>query len=286
VVVVFGFAFMQHWLMFTDKEKVLEQYKSSSNLEARIALHERFSTRKGVFHAWLFDFIKAPDDAKVLELGVGSAKLWQVNRERIPHGWNITLSDISEGMLGDARKNVADIAASFSFRVVDAQAIPFEDSSFDLIMANHMLYHVPNVDKAISEIRRVLKSDGRFYGTTNSINHMKELDDFVEEHMAPQLPGVFDRLNTITTQFALENGEAQLSKHFANVKLHLPPPSYLHVTEAEPFMAYILSMARWSMLVEGTSKQQVDKVVAEARKIAEQKLPIRITTSAGLFEAW
>jgi hypothetical protein len=60
----------------------------------------------------------------------------------------------------------------------------------------------------------------------------------------------------------------------------------LHVTEAGPFMAYILSMARWSMLVEGTSKQQVDGVVARARKIAEQKLPIHITTSAGLFEVW
>jgi ubiquinone/menaquinone biosynthesis C-methylase UbiE len=272
--------------MFTDKQVILEQYKSSNNLEARIALHERFSTRKGVFHHWLFDHLKAPENAKVLELGVGSAKLWQMNRERIPQGWSITLSDISEGMLGDAKKNVANIAGTFSFRVVDAQAIPFEDSSFDLVMANHMLYHVPSVDKAISEIRRVLKSDGYFYASTGGLTHMKELDDFVEEYMAPQLPGVFDRLNTITTQFALENGEVKLSKHFGNVKLHLPPESYLHVTEVEPFMAYILSMARWSTLVDGVSKERVDKVVMDARKIAEENLPIRITTSAGLFEAW
>jgi ubiquinone/menaquinone biosynthesis C-methylase UbiE len=272
--------------MFTDKAKVLEQYQNSNNLNARIALHEKFSTRKGVFHAWLFDHVQAPEDANVLELGVGSAKLWQVNRERIPQGWDITLSDISEGMLWDAKKNVADSPRDFSFRVVDAQAIPFEDSSFDLVMANAMLYHVPDVDKAISEIRRVLKPGGRFYAGTGGLHHMKELDEFVREHMASKLPGVFTMLGNVTEQFALENGTEKLSKHFANVKLHLPPESYLHVTEVEPFIAYILSMARWSELVDGVSKQQVDNVVADATKIAKEKLPIHITTSSGLFEAW
>jgi ubiquinone/menaquinone biosynthesis C-methylase UbiE len=272
--------------MFTDKEKVLEQYKDSNNLSARIALHEKFSTRKGVFHAWLFDHIQASESAKILELGTGSAKVWQVNRERIPKGWTITLSDISEGMLGDARKNVADIPAHFSFQQVDAQAIPFAENTFDLVMANAMLYHVPDVDKAIGEIRRVLNPGGRFYAGTGGLTHMKELDDFVEEHIAYKLPGVFNHMGGITEHFALENGAEQITKYFEHVKLHVPPESHLHVTEAEPFIAYILSMARWSMLVDGASKQEVDDVVAEARKIAEQSLPIHITTAMGLFEAF
>jgi ubiquinone/menaquinone biosynthesis C-methylase UbiE len=125
--------------MFTEKEKVLEQYQNSNNLSARIALHERFSTRKGVFHGWLFDHIQAPKNANVLELGTGSAKLWQVNRERIPKDWVITLSDLSEGMLDDARKNVADIPASFSFQIIDAQAIPFEE--------NTLYVHVSNIHR-------------------------------------------------------------------------------------------------------------------------------------------
>jgi ubiquinone/menaquinone biosynthesis C-methylase UbiE len=272
--------------MFTDREKVLEQYKNSSNLSARIALHQKFSTGKLDFHVWVFDQIKVKNSARFLELGTGSAKFWRVNNERTPQGWDITLSDISEGMLEDAKKNVADISARFSFQTVDAQAISFEDSSFDLVMANAMLYHVPDVDKAISEIWRVLKPDGRFYAGTGGLTHMKELDEFVEEHMAPKLPGVFTGLGDITKQFALENGEEKLRRHFDNVKLLLPPKSHLHVTEAEPFIAYILSMARWSELVESVSKQQVDEVVAEAREVAEKSLPIRITTSSGLFEAW
>ena len=118
--------------MFTDKDKILEQYQNSSNLNAPITLHKRFSTAKHDYHSWIFDHIQAPVEAEVLELGTGSAKLWQVNRERIPQGWNITHSDISEGMLGDAKKNVTDISRDFSFQVVDAQQILFENSSFDL----------------------------------------------------------------------------------------------------------------------------------------------------------
>jgi ubiquinone/menaquinone biosynthesis C-methylase UbiE len=278
---------MRHLGMFTDKDKVLEQYKNSSNLSARIALHEKFSTRKIDFHVWLFDQMCVPDEARFLELGTGSAKFWRVNRERIPKDWTIVLSDLSEGMLEDAKKNVAEIPASFSFEQIDAQAISFANNTFDIVMANHMLYHVPDVDKAVSEIRRVLKPGGRFYGSTGGLMHMKEADDFVQEHMASKLPGVFERLGEgITKHFALENGAEQLSKHFDNVKLHELPPSHLHVTEAEPFIAYVLSMARWSTLIEGVSKQQVDDVVTEARKVAEKSLPIYITTAAGLFEAW
>jgi ubiquinone/menaquinone biosynthesis C-methylase UbiE len=273
-------------MAFTDKEKVLEQYKDSGNLSARIALHEKFSTRKSVYHHWLFDHVRAPEVAEVLELGAGSAKLWQMNRERVPKTWTIILSDISEGMLTDAKKNVVEISARFSFQVVDAQKIPFENNTFDVVMANSMLYHVPNVDKAICEVRRTLKPHGHFYAATGGLTHMKELDDFVEEHMAAKLPGIFNHMSGITEQFALENGETQLAKHFDNVKLHLPPESYLHVTEAEPFINYILSMARWSELVEGTSQDLVNEVVSDAREIAEKSLPIRITTSAGLFEAW
>jgi ubiquinone/menaquinone biosynthesis C-methylase UbiE len=278
---------MQHLSMFTDKAKVLEQYKDSANLSARIALHEKFSSRKLDFHIWLFEQMRVPGNANFLELGTGSAKFWRVNGGRIPAGWTMTLSDLSAGMLEDARKNVAEIPAHFSFQGLDAQAITFADDTFDIVMANHMLYHVPDVDKALGEIRRVLKPGGRFYGSTGGLTHMKEADDFVEAHMASKLPGVFERMGEgITRHFALENGAAQLSKHFGNVKLHTLPPSHLHVTEAEPFIAYILSMARWSALVEGVSKEQVDDVVAEARKIAEKSLPIRITTSSGLFEAW
>ncbi len=52
------------------------------------------------------------------------------------------------------------------FKEIDAQSIPFEDETFDAVIANHMLYHVPDRPKAIAEIKRVLKPGGRLIATT------------------------------------------------------------------------------------------------------------------------
>jgi ubiquinone/menaquinone biosynthesis C-methylase UbiE len=270
----------------TNQRSVLaEQYRTSSNLEARIALHTQFSTSSLDYHQWLFDYIEVPNNAVVLELGTGSGKLWQINRKRIPAGWNITLTDFSAGMLEDAKKNLLATGA-FDLKIMDAQDILFKDKTFDLVIANHMLYHVPDIDKAIREIRRVLKPAGRFYAGTGGLNHMKEMDDFIEEHMASKLGRVFERMDTVTGRFALENGARQISKHFETVKIYYPPTAHLQVTEGEPFMAYILSMARWEKLTKDIPNDLVDNVVAETRIIANEKIPIRITTSSRLFEAY
>ena len=144
----------------TDQEYLLnEQYKDASNLNARIQLHQRFSTNGEDWYRWLFDHFSIPEDAHILELGSGSALLWKQNLDRLPAGWQIALSDLSAGMLDEASKNVSD-ATAFTFEVVDAQAIPFDAEIFDTVIANHMLYHVPDQTRALAEIRRVLKPDG------------------------------------------------------------------------------------------------------------------------------
>ena len=85
------------------------------------------------------------------------------------------LSDFSEGMLEQARQNLKSSLSLFQFNVIDAQSIPFDNASFDIVIANHMLYHVPNRSKAFSEIKRVLKPSGRFYSSTGGCTHLKEL---------------------------------------------------------------------------------------------------------------
>ena len=63
----------------------------------------------------------------------------------------------------------------FTFEVVDAQLIPYEKHTFNVVIANYMLYHVPDLAKALSEIRRVLQPKGRLYATTVGLNQMAEL---------------------------------------------------------------------------------------------------------------
>lgn len=266
---------------------VNEQYKNADNLRARMELHERFSTFKQDFHRWVFEHVSVPEDARVLELGTGPAAFWDKNSERIPQGWCVTLTDLSPGMIEEAKQTTQTVEATFNYKVVDAQSIPFATDSFDLVIANHMLYHVPDLDKAIVEIRRVLKPGGRFIAATNGKKHMLELDEFIKELVEEHLPGVtFEFMGKLS--FRLDNGADALKKHFEQVEVKTVPNNALEVTEVEPFLAYIFSMNRLRSQVDDISIAELDEIAKAARMKAEQKLeqgPIYITKSTGLFTA-
>src|SRR5215211_3214488 len=76
--------------MSVDESLRASQYRDASNLNARIALHEQFSTNSHSLPLWLFDQLELPDDARILEIGCGSGNLWAENTKRIPEGWQIS----------------------------------------------------------------------------------------------------------------------------------------------------------------------------------------------------
>lgn len=256
---------------FTNQDYLLsKQYDDESNLEARAGLHERFSTGEQGWFDWVFDQFDLPADARVLELGCGPAYLWEANADRIPSGWHLTLTDFSEGMVHEARAALADAEREFSFDVVDAQDIPFEDERFDAVIANHMLYHVPNREQAFSEIRRVLRPGGRLYASTGGKRHMQELYKLVEKFRGS--PVERDR----SDGFRLENGAAQLAEWFADVTRQRHNNS-LRITEAEPVVAYANS---------GLGADVADP--AAFREFLSEQLddgPIHVTKDTGLFTA-
>lgn len=250
-----------------------EQYKDSSNLNARIQLHELFSTNKQGVHSWMFDHYDLPPQAHILELGCGPATLWVKNLGRIPDGWDITLSDFSTGMLEDARRNLGEHQHRFKFEVVDAQTIPYESGSFDAVIANFMLYHVPDRPKAFAEIHRVLRPVGRFYAATLGKDHLRELDDMVSK-----LTGIERRMGgSAVLGFTLENGAEQMAPWFPDVRLHRYEDS-LVITDAEPLIAYIRSMSVGSDL-------NSDNLIAFVRQELARDGAIHITKDSGMFEA-
>jgi ubiquinone/menaquinone biosynthesis C-methylase UbiE len=89
---------------------VVTQYKTPDNLDARITLHERFTTNNYPWSRWVFDQFALPPQAAILEVGCGMGKLWAENGDRLPAGWAITLIDQSAGMLQQATANVAEHA--------------------------------------------------------------------------------------------------------------------------------------------------------------------------------
>jgi ubiquinone/menaquinone biosynthesis C-methylase UbiE len=147
-----------------------DQYKTTQNLDARVTLHRRFSTNPYPWQKWVFDQLKFPLEAEILEVGCGPAYLWVENKSRTPSGWNLTLTDISHGMATAAGANLGG-SKDIALLSTSAQSLAFSSQAFDGVIANHMLYHVPNMETAIREIRRVLKPNGLFYSTTNGFRH-------------------------------------------------------------------------------------------------------------------
>jgi SAM-dependent methyltransferase len=146
-------------------------------------------------------------------------------------------------MLDAAWRNLVVMGGAFQFKEIDAQAIPFEDESFDAVIANHMLYHVPDRTKAIAEIKRVLKPGGHFIATTVGENHMHEIMDWFRRI---HVDNVWE---SFVVPFTLENGLEQLQPHFSHVALSRYEDN-LFVTEIEPLIAYIRSGVRVTELSE------------------------------------
>jgi SAM-dependent methyltransferase len=110
-----------------DREYLAKQYRDGTNLNARILLHMKFSTNPYGWFGWVFDQFNLPAQGRILELGCGAGTLWMDNLERIPPGWEIILSDFSDGMLNQAQANLSQ-KRSFFFKQVDARStpLPFE----------------------------------------------------------------------------------------------------------------------------------------------------------------
>lgn len=258
-----------------DQTYLRKQYQNASNLNDRIRIHVRFSTNRYGWHPWVFDQIKLPEHALVLELGCGPGRLWKENLGRIPTGWEIMLTDFSPGMLEEARRNLAGVRR-FAFEVADAQALPFNDAGFDAVIANHMLYHVPDRTRAFAEIRRVLRPTGRCYAATNGEAHLREMHDLVRQ-FDPTI-GMWRQPGDQT--FTIEQAQSELSHHFSHVLLHRYE-SALVVTEAEPLVAFVASMADANLT--GARRAEFTRVV-EQRIVADGA--IHITKDTGLFEVY
>ena len=262
---------------FTDQAYLLnDQYKDASNLNARIELHKRFSTSPRRWQYWVFDHFQIDPSSRVLELGCGPGGLWSENIDRVPDSWDMTLSDFSPGMLREAEQNLRRTGRAFRFEVFDAQSIPYDDAHFDTVIANHMLFHVPDRPRALSEIRRVLKPGGRFYATTMCRAHLREIDELI--HRFDPAVAFWD--GHPADRFTLESGLDELKAFYSDVVLHRHADALI-VTEAQPLIDYILTGVRFADAVE--------KRRAEFARFVEEELAARgsltITKDSGMFEA-
>ncbi|MGM9972703.1 MAG: class I SAM-dependent methyltransferase [Clostridiaceae bacterium] len=263
-----------------NREIVNYQYNSDANLSARQALHKGFSTNKYGWENWVFEkYIFKPGD-RVIEFGCGNGITWKSNKNRIPEDIKVTLTDISEGMLSTAKNKLLGIEQIIDYSVMDIQRIKYEDSSFDSAIANHMLYHVQNRELAISEVARILKPDGTFYATTNSIYNMRGLKDLVRNFDSRLDYASF----SVATEFGLENGVDQLDKHFESVESLVYEDS-LHITEAKPLADYVLSLKGHVNIEDMMTESRINHFYEYLNEIILREGSIDIPKRSGMFIA-
>jgi SAM-dependent methyltransferase len=255
------------------------QYRDSSNLSAREQLNAQFRTNPQDWFPWVFDHLPALDQANVLELGSGPGWLWHHNCDRIPAGWTITLSDLSPGMVAEVEAMLGHVRP-FTFREIDAQAIPFGDDTFDLVIANHMLFHLPDIPAGIGEIRRVLKPHGQCFATTVGSGHMREMFE-LGHRFAPDVTVWREREAGFLVPFTPETGHEHLNPFFDTVRLHHHEDA-LVATEVEPLVAYMLSGAARDAL-GADREEQFSAFIAQEMAATGA---IVITKQTGVFQAW
>lgn len=265
-----------HLIHITNMEKTLvEQYKNAANINIRIELHKKYTRNPVGWFVWLYQLLGLQGGEHILELGCGNGELWRANADRIRPDLQVCLSDVSAGMIQDVQEALRGLPGQFTCQVFDCHQIPEPDAVFDLVIANHVLFYLKNLEEALQEVKRVLKDSGTFCCTTYGREHMKEISQLVKEfdsRIALSEVSLYD-------VFGLENGQEILGRHFDRVEM-IPYEDHLEVTEAGPLMEYILSC-------HGNQHEFLGDRYQEFRRFLEKKIQkkgyVMITKQAGAF---
>lgn len=219
-------------------DKMRKHYATDDNLRIRQETHDKYSVPDRSFAEWVLDRVPWRGGERLLDVGCGNGLYYKKMQNR-----GIQMDYVGLDLMDSMIRNHPLAEDSDQLSLGDAQDLPFADNSFDLLMANHMMHHLPDMHSALDEFNRVLKPNGVLVVATNSMNTMPELQVLMRRAIvlltrsgaatvrAPEMP---------TDRFALENGIRLLSNHFYAVVRH-DLPSALVFPDVEPAMIYLES---------------------------------------------
>jgi SAM-dependent methyltransferase len=211
-----------------DPEVIAREYATEEGLRARASVYEGLAGPDS--RQLALDAVRVAAPERVLEVGCGWGEFAARMQEEL--GATVVAIDISPRMVELARERGVDA------REGDVQALSFEDESFDCAVANWMLYHAPDIDRALAELRRVLRAQGRLVATTNGMRHLEELWLLVGRNKSKE-----------RRHFFSEDGEELLLRHFGSVE-RIDVESPLTFDDAEAVRDYVASSIAHKHLAE------------------------------------
>jgi SAM-dependent methyltransferase len=180
-----------------DPELVRAEYATEAGLRARRSYYGGAPAAADAIDAAL-EAVAEAHPRRLLEIGCGWGEFAVRVRDEL--GSEVVAVDLSPRMVELACERGLDA------RVADVQALPFGGGEFDCVAALWMLYHVPELDRGLGEIARVLRPGGRLVAATSSHEHLVELWSLVGRNRASE-----------PDRFFAETGEAALRRHFTNI---------------------------------------------------------------------
>lgn len=246
------------------------QYGSGAKLDVRSYLHRMYATSPIPLPEFASGLIDWPSAGSVLECGCGNGRFWETGR--LPRSMSLTLTDLSPGMVNEAitRANLNGFRDARG-EACDVQALPFGDEAFDIVIANHMLYHVPDPDLAVEELARVVRGEGVVLVATNGYGHMREINDAVSEVFGS------DDVEGLYEVFGIDTGEARLRVRFSSVVWHAFDNDLI-VDDPAAVVAYGLSFPPGEFATE--SQREAFRIAVSKRFVSGR---LRIRTRAGVF---
>jgi len=251
------------------------QYRDSSRLAARARLHVKYGTAPVAWFPWLATQVRWPKGARVLEVGCGAGWMWAEAAARLPIDLELTLTDLSGGMVTEAVERVGSLGRYRRAvgRVADVQELPFRDESFDVVVANYVLHHVPDAGRAVGEMARVLRPDGVAVVACVGDGHLAELHQIRQEVFGE------DWARALPATFGARSGARLLPSRFGRVDWR-PYDDRLDCRDPDDVVAYLASTPP----VEDADAAQHTRVVELVRaRFDAQGGRLQVSKDTGLF---
>lgn len=261
----------------SDQDYLREvQYRNPERLAARANLHRKYATAETPWFPWLASQVEWPAEADVLEVGCGPGWFWERAVDALPAHLRVTLTDLSAGMVETAVSRVAAMGRfAVAGEVADAQRLPFPGAAFDVVVANHMLYHAREPAIAVAELARVLRPNGQLLAATNGPHDMRELWE-IRTEVFGQEP-----VEALTRRFGSVSGLPMIEAVFDDVEWRTYPDQ-LRCTDPGDVIAYLTSFPPGED-AEPDVLAELDRVVRD--RFEKGAGVLTITKNSGAFVA-
>jgi SAM-dependent methyltransferase len=225
-----------------------QQYQTNTDLRTRQETHRLYTVGRPL-EAMVDEALRLEGHEALLDIGTATGDF--PGRLKLEgHAGRLVGLDFSPGMIEKARASHENV----EFVQGDAVALPFADSSFDALTARHMLYHVPNIQAALLEARRVLKPGGQFLAVTNADGYFAEYWQLAREALIGT--SAFDAFITEMISPRYYHGELEtlIREVFGDAKLEIKD-QHLEFPSAAPVLAY------WDSAQNGSGVSSADWAV-------------------------